>query len=180
MKLGRRWWAVLPIALFVVLVLVFWIGLGKNPRAIPSPLINKPSPQFTLSTVFHPNQTLNTQDLKGKVVLFNVFASWCVACVDEHKGLIYLAHHGVPIYGLDYQDTRPSVKAWLAKWGNPYREIAFDRKGQVGVNWGIYGVPETFLINASGQIKHKFVGPITVARAKQKVIPMLKRVGWHS
>ncbi|HEX5314200.1 MAG TPA: DsbE family thiol:disulfide interchange protein [Gammaproteobacteria bacterium] len=173
----RRWlWALLPLAVAGGLIAFLALGFGHDPRYIPSPLIDKPAPKFALQTLADPARSLSSADLHGQVALVNVFASWCVACTDESASLAWLAGQGVRIYGLDYSDTRPAAKAWLARWGNPYRAVAFDPRGTAALDWGIYGVPETFALDRNGRIRHKFTGVITLEAAKSEVLPLLRKL----
>jgi len=173
----RRWaWGLLPLAIVIALVAIFATRFGHDPRYIPSPLVNKPAPKFSLPTLDAPDRKIDNATFHGHVVLLNVFASWCVACTDESHSLDYLRRRGVKIYGLDFDDTRPAAKAWLQRWGNPYREVAFDRNGEQAANWGIWGVPETFVIDQKGRVVHKFTGVITRKIANRKVLPLVRRL----
>lgn len=173
----RRWlWALLPLAVTAALIGVFASRFGHDPRFIPSPLINKPAPQFSLPELYTPQQQIDNASFHGEVVLFNVFASWCVACTDEASSLDYLRRHGVKIYGLDFDDTRPAAKAWLQHWGDPYAAVAFDHEGGQAANWGIWGVPETFVVDRQGRIAHKFTGVITPQMARKQVLPLVRRL----
>jgi len=173
----RRWlWAGIPLAILVALVVVFATRFGHDPRYIPSPLVNKPAPDFSLPSLDAPERKIDNQTFKGKVVLLNVFASWCVACTDEAPALDFLDRKGVAIYGLDFNDTRPAAKAWLSRWGDPYQAVAFDRNGDQAANWGIWGVPETFVIDSQGRVAHKFTGVITPEMARNQVLPLVRRL----
>lgn len=173
----RRWlWGGLPLAIVVALIIVFATRFGHDPRFIPSPLVHKPAPAFSLPSLDHPQQRIDNATFKGRVVLLNFFASWCVACTDESSSLDYLRRRGVVIYGLDFDDTRPAAKQWLQHWGNPYRDVAFDHGGEQAANWGIWGVPETFVINRKGRVVHKFTGVITRSIADNRVLPLIKRL----
>ena len=153
---------VVAILLFVVLVGFLARGLFLNPREVPSPFIGKPAPAFTLPTVADPSRSIGTEQIRDRVALVNVWASWCVSCRAEHPLLVDLARRGVvPIYGLNYKDTRADAQRWLATLGNPYTASAFDEDGRVGIEWGVYGVPETFVVDRQGIIRHKHTGPIT-------------------
>ncbi len=177
MKRFRWWlWGLIPLALFAVLIWALFGGLGRNPRFIPSPLVGKPAPAFSLPSLYHPDQRISNADIRGRVVLVNVFASWCVACTEEAPVLDYLHRNGVAIYGLDYSDTRSAAKAWLKRYGNPYRAIAFDPRGEQALNWGIWGVPETFVIDRNGIIVRKFTGIITLEMAKTRVLPLVHKL----
>lgn len=173
----RRWlWGLLPLAIAGVLVGVFASRFGHNPRFIPSPLVGKPAPTFSLPELYHPKQHIGTASFKGKVVLFNVFASWCVACTQEAHTLKRLSENGVTIYGLDFTDTRPAAKAWLRRWGDPYRAVAFDHNGEQGANWGIWGVPETYVLDRNGKVVRKFTGVITPRIAVKEVLPLVNKL----
>lgn len=139
-----------------------------------SPL--KEVPKFSLPRLYEPGKQLNETIFRGRVALLNVFASWAEVCIDQMPGLEYLRHHGVKIYGLDFDDTRPAAKAWLKRWGDPYEAVAFDNEGEQAAIWGIWGVPETFLIDARGHVVAKFVKVITRKRAEQVVLPFIKRL----
>ena len=145
----------LPFGIFVVVVGFLAIGLTLNPREVPSPLINKPAPAFTLPQLYQPSRQFSSQDMKGRVWLLNVWASWCVSCREEHPVLMELSQqHIVPIYGLDYKDTNPQGEAWLREGGDPYTLVATDANGRVGIDFGVYGVPETYVIDKQGVIRY--------------------------
>jgi len=166
-----------PLAIFGVLLIFFGVGLKLNPREVPSPLINKPAPEFNLPQLFNPQQTIGRKSLIGQVYLLNVWASWCVSCRQEHPLLVQLSRTGaVPIYGLNYKDDRGDAQEWLRKFGNPYTMSAFDQDGRVGFDFGVYGVPETFLIDRQGVIRYKQIGPITRQALHDKILPMVKEL----
>ena len=172
MKAAR--WSI-PLAIFVVLLAFLWVGLGRDPREVPSPLIDKPAPAFALSQLHDTERKLTNTDLKGKVWLLNVWASWCASCRDEHPLLMQLAAaNEVPIYGLDYKDKPDAGRAWLAQNGNPYTASAVDLDGRVGIDYGVYGVPETFLIDKQGIVRYKQIGPLTVDSLQRKILPLIK------
>jgi cytochrome c biogenesis protein CcmG/thiol:disulfide interchange protein DsbE len=167
----------IPLALFLVIVLFLAIGLNLNPREVPSPLIDKPAPAFQLARLDRPEQTLRTEDLRGQVWLLNVWASWCVACLQEHPLLVEFSKQGaVPIYGLNYKDKSDAAAAWLGKHGNPYTLSIVDADGRVGIDYGVYGVPETFLIDKQGVIRFKQIGPVTPEVIERKLLPLIKRL----
>ncbi len=167
----------LPLVLFLVLVVFLAIGLSRDPRAIPSPLVGKPAPAFALPTLTDPQRTFKSEEMRGKVWLLNAWASWCAACQDEHPLLLQLSRSGlVPIYGLDYKDERPNALAWLEELGNPYTLNLSDTDGRVAIDYGIYGVPETFVIDRNGVIRYKHTGPITEEALQQKIIPLVKEL----
>ena len=167
----------LPLLVFVVLVGFLAVGLTLKPREVPSPLIDKPAPAFSLPLLDAPDKSLSAQDLRGKVWLLNVWASWCVACRQEHPLLVELAKSGtVPIYGLNYKDKRPDALQWLERFGNPYTQSIADTAGLVGIDYGVYGVPETFVIDKSGVIRHKLIGPITPESLRDEILPLVKKL----
>lgn len=166
-----RFW---PFAVFVVLAVFLYIGLGLDPHEVPSPLINKPAPAFTLPQLYEPAKQFSSQDMKGKVWLLNVWASWCVSCREEHPVLMALARQNiVPIYGLDYKDKNADGEAWLSKGGDPYTLIATDTSGRVGIDFGVYGVPETYVIDKQGVIRYKQIGPVTDESLQKKILPLV-------
>ena len=168
----------LPLLLFAVLVGFLARGLSLNPREIPSPLIDKPAPAFSLPTLDAPEQQLSAQDLRGKVWILNVWASWCVACRIEHPLLVEFSKTGsVPIYGLNYKDKREDAIGWLNKFGNPYTRSVSDSKGLVGIDFGVYGVPETFVIDKNGVIRFKQIGPVTPEVLRDDILPLLRKLG---
>lgn len=165
----------LPLAAFAVLVVFLAIGLTHDPREVPSPLIGKPAPAFTLPQLHDASKNFSVADMKGQVWLLNVWASWCVACREEHPVLVEFAKaHAVPVIGLDYKDQVADAKQWLEKLGNPYTQIAVDSDGRVGIDYGVYGVPETYVIDKQGIIRMKHTGPITPASLAQKILPLVK------
>ncbi|MFH1873286.1 MAG: DsbE family thiol:disulfide interchange protein [Pseudomonadota bacterium] len=174
----RRWGALLPAAAFLALAALLAIGLTLNPREVPSPLIGKPVPTFDLPPVKGRTLGLSSADLgRGEVSLVNVFASWCVACREEHPLLMDLKARGlVPIHGLNYKDQPDDAARWLGQWGDPYTRTGADVDGRVGIDWGVYGVPETFVIGPDGRIAYKHIGPITPGFVSEKLIPMIERL----
>jgi cytochrome c biogenesis protein CcmG, thiol:disulfide interchange protein DsbE len=170
-----RWF--IPLAIFLVLVVFLWMGLGRDPSIVPSPLIDKPAPAFKLTQLHNPNESLGVEDLKGKVWLLNVWASWCVSCREEHPILLQLAKSKLlPVYGLDYKDKPEQALQWLAQNGDPYTASVVDGDGRVGIDYGVYGVPETFLIDKAGVIRYKQIGPITAAALKDKILPLAQEL----
>jgi cytochrome c biogenesis protein CcmG/thiol:disulfide interchange protein DsbE len=156
------------------MVVFLAIGLALNPRLVPSPLIEKPAPDFQLPELHDPTRTVGLSDLKGQVSLLNVWASWCVACRQEHPLFMELsASSDIPVYGLNYKDERSDAIQWLSKLGDPYEAIAADRDGRVGIDWGVYGVPETFVIDKRGIIRYKHIGPIDTESLRDTVIPLV-------
>jgi cytochrome c biogenesis protein CcmG, thiol:disulfide interchange protein DsbE len=168
----------LPLAVFAVLMAFLGYGLTLDPREVPSPLIDRPAPAFRLPQLDQPTRVVVPADLQGRVWLLNVWASWCVACRQEHPVLVNLAKSGaVPIYGLNYKDQRADALTWLDRFGNPYQWSMSDADGRVGIDYGVYGVPETFLIDKQGIIRYKQIGPLTDEILARKIIPMARRLG---
>ncbi len=169
--------SLVPLGIFAALVVLLWTGLYLNPREVPSPLIGKPAPEFMLPQLQDPTQQIGSKDLLGKVTLLNVWASWCAACRDEHPLLVALARTGrVNIYGLNYKDTRQDALRWLNDLGNPYAVTAFDEQGNVGIDYGVYGVPETYVIDRAGIIRYKVIGPLTEENLRTTVLPLVKEL----
>ncbi|MSP51019.1 MAG: DsbE family thiol:disulfide interchange protein [Alphaproteobacteria bacterium] len=170
-----RWRTVLPLVLFAVLAVALGVGLTLNPRDIPSALIDKQVPDFALPPVPGKALGLASADLKnGEVALVNVFASWCVACRAEHPLLMELARRRtVPLHGLAYKDAPADSARWLAEWGDPYERTGVDRVGRVGIDFGVYGVPETFVVDGQGRIVFKHIGPITPRDLESKILPAI-------
>jgi len=165
----------LPLAIFIVLVGFFIVGLKLDPRVVPSPLINKPAPAFQLPQMGEAGKSVSTADMRGKVWLLNVWASWCTACREEHPLLMDMSRRGdIPLIGMDYKDTDAEASAVLQQAGNPYRKVAVDRDGRVGIDYGVYGVPETYVIDKQGIIRYKQIGPITEEVLNQKILPLFK------
>jgi len=151
----------LPLALFAALVALLFFGLTTDPRKVPSPLVGKPVPKFTLPTLQDPNRTVSDTDLRGQVSLVNVWFSTCVSCRAEHRELMAIAKSsGVQIFGFNWKDDKAGALQMLRQFGNPYHVIAFDEDGRVGIDWGVYGAPETFVIDRLGTIRYKQIGPI--------------------
>ena len=167
----------IPIGMFALLGLLLAYGLKLDPRKIPSPLIDKPLPAFSLPTLEDPKKSLANADLKGKVVLVNVWASWCVACKQEHPVLLALSRDKlVPIIGLNYKDQRADATQMLKVEGNPYDAIIVDADGRVGIDWGVYGVPETFVVDKQGVIRYKQIGPISPEAWEKTLWPLIQKL----
>ena len=165
----------IPLAIFIVLVVFLAIGLGHDPHEVPSPLINKPAPAFQLRQLQDPTKTFSAQEMRGKVWLLNVWSSWCISCREEHPVLLEFSRSGnVPLYGLDYKDKPEDALGWLRDFGNPYVLSAMDTDGRVGIDYGVYGVPETYLIDRDGVIRFKQVGPLTPEILQKTVLPLVK------
>jgi len=163
----------IPLGVFVLMVVLFGAGLRLDPKIVPSPLVEKPAPVFRLTRVKLPDQMLDNQVFTDQVSLFNVWASWCVSCRAEHPLLVGLAPR-ISIYGLNYKDKREDAVRWLDSYGDPYVASAWDGDGRVGIDWGVYGVPETFVIDRSGVIRYKHIGPLTEQVIEQKILPLIK------
>lgn len=167
----------IPLGVFGLLAVFLYIGLSLKPSEIPSPLLDKAAPAFALPQLHEPDQNFAPADLRGQVWLFNVWASWCVSCRDEHPLLLELARTGeVPIYGLNYKDQRQDAVRWLQQLGNPYIASAYDLEGQVGIDYGVYGVPETYVIDREGVIRHKHIGPITMEVLTDEILPIVRKL----
>ena len=172
----RGWIFLIPAAVFALLVVVFKVGLDIDTSVLPSPLIDQPAPRFALPPLQGEAQGFSSADLVGHVSLVNTFASWCAPCRAEHRVLIGLAQtKRVPIYGIDYKDKEDAALAWIAELGNPYTRIGAD-DGRVGIDWGIYGVPETFVVDKDGRIRYKHVGPLTQADVERTILPLVARL----
>ena len=164
----------IPLLLFMVLVGFLAVGLNRDPQEIPSPLVGKQAPAFELPQLADPKKNFSPESMKGQPWILNVWASWCVACREEHSVLVELGKLQVaPIIGLDYKDKREDAMTMLALQGNPYLLSAFDANGRVGIDYGVYGVPETYVIDKAGVIRFKHIGPITMAVLNQKILPLL-------
>jgi cytochrome c biogenesis protein CcmG/thiol:disulfide interchange protein DsbE len=169
--------AYIPLGIFAVLVVFLAIGLTRDPHEIPSPLIGKPAPMFNLPVLDKPGQTFSSKDMLGKVWLLNTWASWCVACREEHPILVEFSKtNALPIIGLDYKDQNVEGMKWLARYGNPYQMAVTDQDGRVGIDFGVYGVPESFVIDKAGVIRYKQIGPFTEESILTKLIPLIKEL----
>lgn len=167
----------LPLGLFAALLAFLGVGLGLNPREVPSPLIGKPAPAFALPRLDNTTQTVSREDLLGKVWMLNVWASWCAPCRDEHPLVIDIAKRQlVPVYGLNYKDQPAAASNWLRNLGDPYRATLVDADGRVGIDFGVYGVPETFIIDRQGIVRLKHTGPLTPEVVRTRIEPLLKEL----
>jgi cytochrome c biogenesis protein CcmG/thiol:disulfide interchange protein DsbE len=165
---------VLPLAGFVLLLVVLLVGLKRAPdkSILPSPLIGKPVPQFTLPNLFDNAQPVSSESLKGRWLLVNVWGTWCVECRAEHEVLLQIKQQArVPILGIDWKDQNEDALAWLAQLGNPYERVATDRDGRVAIDWGVYGAPESFLINPAGTVVYKHIGAMTEQVWQSEFLP---------
>ncbi len=168
---------VLPLGVFILMVALLGYGLSLDPKKVPSPLIDKTAPAFSLAMLDAPERQLSTADLMGQVWVLNVWASWCVSCRAEHEVITALANKNlVTVIGLNYKDQSDDARRWLKQFGNPYATSVIDLDGRVGIDWGVYGVPETFVIGADGVIKYKHIGPVTHESLEQKVMPVIREL----
>lgn len=171
------WRFLLPVAIFGLLVAVFVLGLGKDPALVPSPLIGRPAPEFTLPRLDDPAKTLSRGDLLGKTSLVNVWGTWCSGCRQEHDALLALARDsGIPIYGINWKDDQQLAREWLATLGNPYVAVGVDQDGRTAIDWGVYGAPETFLIGPDGTVLYKHIAPITLDVWREQFLPRMAEV----
>ena len=167
----------IPLGIFIVLVIFLAIGLTRDPREIPSPLIGKPAPIFTAPKLQELGQQFSSKDMLGQVWLLNTWASWCVACRQEHPILMEFAKtNTLPIIGLDYKDKNEDGLKWLARFGNPYAQTITDQDGRIGIDFGLYGVPESFLIDKAGVIRYKQIGPVTEEALRDKIVPLIREL----
>ena len=170
------WKFLLPFAAFVGLVVLFAFGLSpsRDIHALPSPLIGKPAPEIALSDLLDPSRAVSNAALKGQMYVLNVWGTWCVACREEHEALLAISQqHVVPIIGLDWKDQRERAQQWLQPLGNPYQAVAFDSDGRTGVNWGVYGAPETYLVDQQGRVIYKFISPMTQQVWEREFLPRI-------
>ena len=167
----------IPIVIFVALLAVFLLSLNRDPSYVPSPLIGKPAPEFRLPRLADPQLTLATEDMTAQFILFNVWATWCVGCRQEHDTLVQIASdYQVPIYGLNWKDNPDKAKMWLKELGNPYVATAVDLNGNVAIDWGVYGAPETFLIDPDGTVLYRHLSPLTMTIWEKEFMPRMKSV----
>jgi cytochrome c biogenesis protein CcmG, thiol:disulfide interchange protein DsbE len=172
----RRLLFLLPVALFAIVALYLVLGLSpeRDPTLVPSVMIDKPAPDFVLPGLFDDGQGLSNEDLQGQVSLVNFFASWCVPCRAEHPILLRLAREeGVPLYGIAYKDQPNDSRAWLAELGDPFQRIGVDLSGRTAIDFGVYGVPETYVIDREGRVRYRHVGPLTPAVLEETVLPLI-------
>jgi cytochrome c biogenesis protein CcmG, thiol:disulfide interchange protein DsbE len=168
---------IIPLVLFVIMAVFLALGLNLNPKDIPSPLVDKPAPTFLADKLNGGGQKLSPADLKGKVWMFNVWASWCVSCRQEHPVLNQFAQQqSITIIGLNYKDKPEDAQKWLSALGNPYNDSVIDRDGRIGLDWGVYGVPETFIVDKQGIVRYKHTGPVTEEDLQQKLIPLITKL----
>lgn len=167
----------ISIGLFICLIVILWVGLKQDPSHLPSALINHPMPLFKLGSVFNPEEAITSESLKGRVMLLNVWASWCMSCAAEHEVLTQIkTQYGIPIVGLNYKDKREQALAWLKYYGNPYVSNAFDEQGKIAIDWGVYGTPETFVIDTKGIIRYRHVGPLDWTTWQNVLWPIVQKL----
>jgi cytochrome c biogenesis protein CcmG/thiol:disulfide interchange protein DsbE len=172
------WRYLVPIGLFAVLVGFFFFGLNRDKETLPSPLIGKAAPTFSEPAVEDPNRVVASSDYHGRMYVFNVWATWCVGCRQEHETLLEIARRGeVPVVGLNWKDDRESAQRWLKTLGNPYLVSAHDPDGRVAIDWGVYGAPETFLVDAAGVVVHKHIAPLTLEIWEREFLPLIRQAG---
>ncbi len=164
-----------PLVVFAILIPVLIIGLGRDPGDLPSPLLQKPAPQFELPSLTDETQTVSTASFGGEMAIVNIWATWCVGCRQEHGFLNQLAESGaIPIYGINWRDNRSEALRWLQQLGDPYTATGYDEDGRVGIDWGVYGAPETFLIAADGTVLFKQLGPLSWPLWQQNFVPLIE------
>lgn len=169
---------ILPFVAFVLLIVVFSFGLFNDPRELPSPFLGEQAPTFQLPSLTEPEKIVGSADYAGKFALVNVWATWCGGCRQEHPFLLELERKGaISIYGINWRDNRPEALSWIRQLGNPYEFSAYDEDGRVGIDWGVYGAPETFLINADGVVLHKHLGPLTLGDWQRDFVPLIEAGG---
>jgi len=172
------WRYLIPVGLFAALVGFFFVSLHRDKETLPSPLIGKAAPAFELASVGDPSKQVSTKDFAGRPYVLNIWGSWCVGCRQEHEVLLEIAKRNeVPLFGLNWKDDRPAAQQWLSQLGNPYAESAFDPEGRAGIDWGAYGAPETFLVDANGTILHKHVAPMTMEIWEKEFLPRIQQAG---
>ncbi|MGB0864988.1 MAG: DsbE family thiol:disulfide interchange protein [Granulosicoccaceae bacterium] len=167
----------LPAIAFAVLVGFLYMGLSLNPREVPSPFIGKQAPAFSLPVLGDNEKTLSPEDMKGQVWMLNVWATWCPGCRQEHDALLRLQQRNIaPIVGFDYKDEPEKAEVWLRELGNPYQIVVEDKDGRAAIDWGVYGAPETFIIDAKGIVRYKHIGPLSDADVAQDLVPVLQKL----
>jgi cytochrome c biogenesis protein CcmG/thiol:disulfide interchange protein DsbE len=171
----KKLWAMLPLAIFLIFSAFFWRGLRLNPHDLPSAQIGRKLPDFIVQSLAN-NAEFSASQLRGKISLLNVWASWCSSCIEEQVFLLKLSHQGMPIYGLNYKDNPQRALQWLHEWGNPYQDIGQDLDGKLAIDLGVYGAPETFLIDTHGKIQFRHVGPLNEVVWEQEFIPRIKHL----
>lgn len=169
-------WRIIPVVIFLILSVFLWRGLSLDPHHLPSVQVGKALPDFTLPQLQNPQAVFSSTALRGQVILLNVWASWCEACVEEQVFMMQLAREGIPLYGLNYKDHATDALQWLAQWGNPYKLIAQDINGRAAIDLGVYGAPETFVIDKQGIIRYRHVGIMTQEAWQKDILPLMKKL----
>lgn len=176
--MARKLIFLLPVALFAVLVVAFAVGLRHDPHLLPSALINRPAPDFALPGLYERANGLTRKDLDGRVTLVNFFASWCAPCREEHAELIALGRlPGVTLDGIAYKDKPEDTSRFLERLGDPFGHVGVDRNGTTAIDFGVYGVPETYVVDATGHIRLRHVGPLTAEDVKREILPLIQQLG---
>jgi cytochrome c biogenesis protein CcmG/thiol:disulfide interchange protein DsbE len=170
------WRSAIPLIIFILLAVLLYKGLSLDPREIPSPLLGKPAPEFSLPELQNPEAKFTKQSLLGKVTIVNAWASWCISCRDEHELLIKIAKQGIPIYGINYKDTSSDALGYLAQMGNPYVMNGHDLNGRVGIDWGVVATPESFVVDKKGIIRYKQFGPISEQAWNKSIAPLIAKL----
>ncbi len=177
MKVFKSIRFIIPLIIFGILIVFLWRGLFLKPNLVPSPLIGKSAPSFQLHQLMEPTLKTSQKDLIGHITLLNVWATWCVACKVEHGFLLKLSNHrDLMLYGLNYKDDATKAKEWLNTLGNPYQMVAFDPTGEVAIDWGVYGTPETFILDKKGIIRHKVIGPLSMEVWEREIQPIIRKL----
>lgn len=169
-------WKALPIIFFLIISIFLWRGLSLDPHHLPSAQVGRPVPDFVLPELETPSNQFHSQQMKGNIVLLNVWASWCAACVEEQVFLMQLAREGIIIYGLNYKDDPKDALQWLKQWGNPYKQIASDIRGRAAIDLGVYGAPETFIIDRKGVIRYRHAGVLNQELWVNELVPLIKQL----
>lgn len=169
-------WRIIPVVLFLLLSIFLWRGLSLDPHNLPSVQLGKPLPVFALPELHRPDSVFSSTKLRDEVVLLNVWASWCEACVEEQVFMLQLAREGVPVYGLNYKDKPNDALQWLAQWGNPYKLVVQDLHGKAAIDLGVYGAPETFVIDKKGIIQYRHVGVMNQNIWVKDILPLMKKL----
>lgn len=168
-----RWAALVPLLVLLLLAAALWSGLGRDPTFVPSPLVGRPVPAFDLPSLADPTRRITAADLRGEVTLVNIWGTWCAGCRQEHGVLLGLARDGVRIVGIDWKDDPDAARQWLRQLGDPYVLVASDAEGRVAIDWGVYGAPETFVVDRDGRVRDKHVGPLTPEVVATRIAPLL-------
>lgn len=173
----KKFKTLLPLFAFLVIIFLLGRGLGMHPNQVPSPLVDKKAPNFSLPNLLNPMKRATERDFLGHVTLFNVWATWCSACADEHEMLVEIAKNkNIVVYGLLYKDKPDEARIWLKRNENPYQTIAVDQTGEAAIDWGVYGTPETFVIDKKGMIRYKQIGAITAEIWEQTMLPLIRKL----